>query len=141
MLQTLSQGTESIKSLITEILVDEFAPRAVIERNDARVRLLEGLPWFPAHSTAALPKSLKFCSTAYGSLLRLLADRRRARFSINVRIGWRHALLHRHQIVERALTCFTFNGRSRFILPVCVVRLSESIFLRMLLVVPHETPR
>jgi len=39
-LQTLSQGTEALKSLVTEILVEEFAPRAVIERNDVRVREL-----------------------------------------------------------------------------------------------------
>src|SRR6185503_15675446 len=43
-LQTLSQGTDALKSLLIEILVDEFKPRAVIERNDARVRGLEGLP-------------------------------------------------------------------------------------------------
>src|SRR5678816_2338529 len=40
-LQTLSQGTEAFKSTFTEILIEEFRPRAVIERNDARVRELE----------------------------------------------------------------------------------------------------
>src|SRR5215211_2345862 len=43
-MQTLSQGTDAVKSMLTEILVDEFNPRAVIERNDVRVRDLEGLP-------------------------------------------------------------------------------------------------
>src|SRR6185295_7645573 len=43
-LQTLSQGTDRIKSSLLEILIDQFQPRAVIERNDARVRQLEGLP-------------------------------------------------------------------------------------------------
>ena len=42
-LQTLTQGTERLKSLFVELLVEEFAPRAIIERNDVRVRLLEGL--------------------------------------------------------------------------------------------------
>src|ERR1051325_5670728 len=42
-LQTLSQGTDAVKSMLTEIIVDEFNPRAVIERNDVRVRELEGL--------------------------------------------------------------------------------------------------
>src|SRR5262245_42882616 len=53
-LQTLSQGTEAIKPLLTEILVDEFAPRAIIERNDARVRQLEGLALISStlHGTA-----------------------------------------------------------------------------------------
>src|SRR5215210_4765416 len=42
-LQTLSQGTDAIKNLLVELLVEELTPRAVVERNDARVRRLEGL--------------------------------------------------------------------------------------------------
>jgi 23S rRNA (cytosine1962-C5)-methyltransferase len=41
--QTLSQGTERIKDLLVEILVELFSPRGVLERNDPKVRLLEGL--------------------------------------------------------------------------------------------------
>lgn len=43
-LQTLSQGMEKLKPTIVEILQEQFAPRAVIERNDVAVRALEGLP-------------------------------------------------------------------------------------------------
>ena len=43
-LQTLSQGTDALKSMFVELLVEEFNPRAIVERNDARVRELEGLP-------------------------------------------------------------------------------------------------
>src|SRR5829696_7613368 len=32
-MQTLSQGTDAVKSLVTQILTEEFSPRAVIERN------------------------------------------------------------------------------------------------------------
>ncbi len=42
-MQTLSQATERLKSLFTEILVETFSPKGVLERNDPRVRLLEGL--------------------------------------------------------------------------------------------------
>jgi len=42
-MQTLSQGTEQLKSTLAELLVEEFTPRAIVERNDARVRELEGL--------------------------------------------------------------------------------------------------
>jgi 23S rRNA (cytosine1962-C5)-methyltransferase len=42
-IQTLSQSTECLKSLIVEILVDMFSPKGVLERNDPKVRLLEGL--------------------------------------------------------------------------------------------------
>ncbi len=43
-MQTLSQGMERLKSTVVEILQKEFAPRALLERNDAAVRALEGLP-------------------------------------------------------------------------------------------------
>lgn len=43
-LQTLSQGTDRLKMLLVEILQEQFAPRAILERNDAAVRALEGLP-------------------------------------------------------------------------------------------------
>ena len=43
-LQTLSQGSDAIKPLLVELLIEEFGPQAIVERNDVRVRLLEGLP-------------------------------------------------------------------------------------------------
>lgn len=42
-LQTLSQGAERVKELLVELLVELFAPKGILERNDPRVRLLEGL--------------------------------------------------------------------------------------------------
>jgi 23S rRNA (cytosine1962-C5)-methyltransferase len=42
-LQTLSQSTDRLKSLFVEILVELFSPKGVLERNDPKVRLLEGL--------------------------------------------------------------------------------------------------
>jgi 23S rRNA (cytosine1962-C5)-methyltransferase len=43
-LQTLSQGADRLKPVVVEILQEQFAPRAILERNDAAVRALEGLP-------------------------------------------------------------------------------------------------
>ena len=43
-IQTLSQGSEQVKAAVAELLVQEFKPDAIVERNDARVRQLEGLP-------------------------------------------------------------------------------------------------
>ncbi len=43
-LQTLSQGAEQLKPLLINILLEVFAPQSVVERNDAKVRELEGLP-------------------------------------------------------------------------------------------------
>lgn len=42
-LQTLSQGMERLKPLVVDILKDQFAPLAILERNDVAVRSLEGL--------------------------------------------------------------------------------------------------
>jgi len=42
-LQTLSQGTERRKEEIVSILAELFSPRGILERNDPRVRELEGL--------------------------------------------------------------------------------------------------
>jgi 23S rRNA (cytosine1962-C5)-methyltransferase len=42
-LQTLSQSTERLKSLLVELLAELFSPKGIIERNDPKVRLLEGL--------------------------------------------------------------------------------------------------
>ena len=41
--QTLSQATESLKDRIVETLVELLHPRGILERNDPRVRELEGL--------------------------------------------------------------------------------------------------
>ncbi len=43
-IQTHSQGMERLKPQIVEILQEQFAPRAIVERNESAVRALEGLP-------------------------------------------------------------------------------------------------
>src|SRR5499426_2073505 len=43
-LQTLTRGMEALKATWVETLVEEFRPRLIVERNDAKVRQLEGLP-------------------------------------------------------------------------------------------------
>ncbi|HEX7772766.1 MAG TPA: hypothetical protein VF435_10135, partial [Pyrinomonadaceae bacterium] len=57
--QTLSQGTDALKPLLIEILVEQFNPRAVIERNDARVRELEGLPLISGTVYGEAPEELE----------------------------------------------------------------------------------
>lgn len=43
-LQTLSQGMDCLKPTVVEILREQFSPLSILERNDAAVRALEGLP-------------------------------------------------------------------------------------------------
>ena len=42
-IQTLSQGAERLKSTLVDLLMEEFKPEIVVERNDGRVREFEGL--------------------------------------------------------------------------------------------------
>ena len=54
-LQALSQGTDRLQTELVELLAEaEFQPRSIIERNDARVRELEGSNCALALFTAAL---------------------------------------------------------------------------------------
>ena len=73
-MQTLSQGTDAVKSLLTEILVEEFNPRAVIERNDVRVRELEGLPLIAGTVYGDAPAELEILQ--HGLRFRRRATRR-----------------------------------------------------------------
>ena len=43
-LQTLSRGMDTLKEMWVELLRELFDPRLIVERNDVKVRLLEGLP-------------------------------------------------------------------------------------------------
>ncbi|MBL8206586.1 MAG: class I SAM-dependent rRNA methyltransferase [Blastocatellia bacterium] len=43
-IQTLSRGMDTLKDLWVELLIELFDPRLIVERNDVKVRQLEGLP-------------------------------------------------------------------------------------------------
>ncbi|MFN0108987.1 MAG: class I SAM-dependent rRNA methyltransferase [Blastocatellia bacterium] len=43
-LQTLTRGMDALKPMWVELLAEQFQPRLIVERNDAKVRQLEGLP-------------------------------------------------------------------------------------------------
>ena len=43
-IQTLTRGMDVLKEMWVSLLVEEFSPRLIVERNDAKVRQLEGLP-------------------------------------------------------------------------------------------------
>lgn len=43
-IQTLSRGMDTLKILWIELLIELFDPRLIVERNDVKVRQLEGLP-------------------------------------------------------------------------------------------------
>ncbi|MGH9943865.1 MAG: class I SAM-dependent rRNA methyltransferase [Pyrinomonadaceae bacterium] len=105
-LQTLSQGTEAIKGMLVELLVEELAPRSVVERNDVRVRLLEGLPMTAGLLYGEEPGELEVVQ--HGTRFRVspLGGQKTGAF-LDQREN--HAAAARHAR-GRALDCFTFNG-------------------------------
>jgi 23S rRNA (cytosine1962-C5)-methyltransferase len=105
-LQTLSQGTEALKSLVTEILVEEFAPRAVIERNDVRVRELEGLELVAGVVYGNPPAELEILQHGIRFLVAPLGGQKTG-FFLDQRENRLAARANAH---GRALDCFTFNG-------------------------------
>jgi 23S rRNA (cytosine1962-C5)-methyltransferase len=105
-LQTLSQGTDAIKSLLVELVVEEFAPRAVIERNDVRVRALEGLEMIAGALYGQAPAELEILQHGIRFLVAPLAGQKTGSF-----LDQRENRLSARTIAHgRGLDCFTFNG-------------------------------
>ena len=105
-LQTLSQGTDRVKHELTEILIEEFAPVAVIERNDARVRQLEGLPLIAATIHGDAPAELEILQHGIRFLVAPLGGQKTGSF-----LDQRENRIAARQIAHgRGLDCFTFNG-------------------------------
>jgi 23S rRNA (cytosine1962-C5)-methyltransferase len=105
-LQTLSQGTEQIKTSLTEILIQEFNPRAVVERNDARVRQLEGLPLIAGKLYGDVPEQMEILQHGIRFLVAPLGGQKTGSF-LDQRENRLAASVLAH---GRALDCFTFNG-------------------------------
>ena len=105
-LQTLSQGTEAVKTLLTEILVEEFSPRAVIERNDARVRQLEGLELLAGTLYGNAPEELEILQHGIRFLVSPLGGQKTGSF-LDQR---ENRIAARAAAHGRGLDCFTFNG-------------------------------
>ena len=105
-LQTLSQGAESLKATLVELLVEEFAPRSVVERNDVRVRALEGLPSLAGVLYGEEPGELEV--SQHGTRFRVapLGGQKTGAF-LDQREN--HSAARRYAR-GRALDCFTFNG-------------------------------
>ena len=105
-LQTLAQGSENIKSLLVEVLVEHFKPRAVIERNDVKVRQHEGLGLVNGTLYGQSPEEFEILQDGVRCLVAPLSGQKTGAFldQRENRVAAR-ALAH-----GRALDCFTFNG-------------------------------
>lgn len=105
-IQTLSQGTEKLKETFAEILREEFNPRAIVERNDVKVREKEGLLLTTGVLHGECPDEIVieqdgvkfYVAPLGGQKTGAFLDQRENRFAL------------RKCAYGRALDCFTFNG-------------------------------
>jgi 23S rRNA (cytosine1962-C5)-methyltransferase len=105
-LQTLSQGAEALKNLFVELLVEEHNPRAIIERNDVRVRVLEGLEMSVGVLYGEAPDKLEIMQHGVRFLIQPLGGQKTGSF-----LDQRENRLAARRLARgRALDCFTFNG-------------------------------
>lgn len=105
-LQTLSQGTESVKAMLVELLAEELAPRAIIERNDVKVRALEGLELSVGALYGDAPGEIEITQHGVRFLVQPLGGQKTGSF-LDQR---ENRLAARRFARGRALDCFTFNG-------------------------------
>ncbi len=105
-LQTLNQGMERAKWLITELLVELLAPRGILERNDAQVRQKEQLPLTVGVLAGEVPERVWY--TMHG--LRFQADLRRGQ-KTGAYLDQRENYLAVEAYARgKALDCFTATG-------------------------------
>ena len=104
--QTLSQGMEALKTTLVGLLVEEFGPRAIVERNDVRVRTLEGLEMTAGVLRGDAPESLEVVQHGVRFRVAPLGGQKTGAF-LDQRENHLAAGLHAR---GRALDCFTFNG-------------------------------
>jgi 23S rRNA (cytosine1962-C5)-methyltransferase len=105
-LQTLSQGSEALKEMFVELLVEEFNPQAIVERNDVRVRQLEGLELRTGVLYGSVPDELEIEQHGVRFRVQPLGGQKTGSF-LDQR---ENRLAARNVAHGRALDCFTFNG-------------------------------
>ena len=105
-LQTLSQGSEAIKQLLTELLAEEFQPRAIVERNDVRVRQHEGLELTNSVLFGTAPDEIEILQHGIRFVVSPLAGQKTGSF-----LDQRENRVAAQTLAHgRGLDCFTFNG-------------------------------
>jgi 23S rRNA (cytosine1962-C5)-methyltransferase len=105
-MQNLAQGTEAVKQSLVELLVEEFAPRAVFERNDVKVRLFEGLESVSGALFGTAPEELEILQHGLRFLVAPLSGQKTGSF-----LDQRENRLAARELAHgRGLDCFTFNG-------------------------------
>lgn len=105
-MQTLSQGMDALKQTWIELLAELYEPRAIVERNEARVRDLEGLPRTAGVVYGADPGEIVIEENGVRFAVSLLEGQKTGAF-LDQRENRIAASSYGR---ARALDCFTFQG-------------------------------
>ena len=105
-IQTLSQGTEKRKAELVEILVEQFAPRGILERNDPKTRLLEGLPQIVSVLHGEVPEEIPAQMNGVRFRLDLRRGQKTGAF-LDQRENYRAAAQY---VRGDVLDCFAYEG-------------------------------
>jgi 23S rRNA (cytosine1962-C5)-methyltransferase len=105
-MQTLSQGMDALKQMWVELLIERYNPRAIIERNEAKVRDMESLP--------------RQAGLLYGQDPgEIIIEEGDVKFAVNLLEGQKtgafldqreNRIAAENYARGRALDCFTFQG-------------------------------
>jgi 23S rRNA (cytosine1962-C5)-methyltransferase len=105
-IQTLSQGMEAQKDAVVRLLVERFAPKGILERNDPRVRLLEGLPQNVGVLHGTVPETIDVQEGGTTFTVDLWKGQKTGLF-LDQR---ENHLMSREYAHGRVLDAFTYNG-------------------------------
>jgi len=108
-IQTLTRGMDALKTMWTELLIEQFNPRLIVERNDAKVRQLEGLPMRSGalHSVSPDPDGeLEITENGIKFVVNLLEGQKTGAF-LDQRENRAAAMGYAR---GRGLDCFSFHG-------------------------------
>lgn len=105
-IQTLSQGTERHKKLFVEILKDLFAPKGILERNDPKVRLLEGLEQCVGTLEGEIPAELQAKENGITFAYDLVKGQKTGSFLDQRENHW----AARRYASGEVLDCFSYQG-------------------------------
>lgn len=105
-IQTLSQGMDALKQMWVELLVERYSPRAIVERNEARVRDLEGLPRESGVLFGSDPGEFVIEESGVKLNINLIEGQKTGSF-LDQR---ENRIAIRRYSRGRALDCFTYHG-------------------------------
>ena len=104
--QTLSQGSERQKDSLVEILAELFSPRGILERNDPKVRLLEGLPQSVSVLQGEVPAEILAKENGITFLYELAKGQKTGSFLDQRENHW----AARRYASGEVLDCFSYQG-------------------------------